>query len=414
MLSAYFDPRGRRIRALRDGPSGALFEAFAHALLQTGYPTSTARQHLGAAEHFLHCTTHRGWSVAELNERSLTRFDRHLRRCRCRYRHADRTHVLYGARLFLQTLREAGISAAPAMAVEPQDPALLRAFRRWMHEQRGTCDTTLSNYARPLRALLTRLGAEPSQFDASRLRRFVLDRSRASGWAAAKTCTTALRMFVRFLIADGQGAVGLDAAIPTLAHWRLAALPRYLGSDEVERVIESCDRTSPVGRRNRAMLLLLARLGLRAGDIRQLRLGDIDWRGGWIHVCGKSRRLTRLPLTQEVGDAIVGYVQDGRPAAQTDAVFVGCRAPFRAFAPGVVPLIVGRALDRAGVVRPSRGAAHLLRHSVATSMLRHGASLQDIGTLLRHRSIETTQIYAKVDVLALQPIAQPWPEVQPC
>jgi site-specific recombinase XerD len=221
-------------------------------------------------------------------------------------------------------------------------------------------------------------------------------------------------MFVRFLIADGQCAVGLDAAIPTLAHWRLAALPRYLAPDEVERVIDSCDRSSPVGRRNRAMLLLLARLGLRAGDIRQLRLGDIDWRGGSIHVCGKSRRLTRLPLTQEVGDALVAYVQDGRPAAPTDAVFLGCRAPFRALAPGVVPLIVGRALDRAGVVRPSRGAAHLLRHSVATSMLRHGASLQDIGTLLRHRSIETTQIYAKVDILALQPIAQPWPEVPPC
>jgi integrase/recombinase XerD len=414
MLSAYFDPRGRRIRALRDGPSGALFEGFAHALLQTGYPASTARKHLGAAEHFLHWTTQRRWSVAELNERSLTRFDHHLGRCRCRYRHADRTNVLHGAGLFLQALREAGISARPPMAAAAQDPALLRAFCRWMHEQRGTCETTLSNYARPIRALLARLGEEPSQFDASSLRSFVLERSRVSGWAAAKTCTTALRMFVRFAIADGQCAVGLDAAIPTLAHWRLAALPRYLGPDDVERVIESCDRASPVGRRNRAILLLLARLGLRAGDIRQLRLSDIDWPGGWISVCGKSRRLTRLPLTQEVGDAIVAYLQDGRPSAHTDAVFVGCRAPFRAFAPGVVPLIVGRALDRAGVARPSRGAAHLLRHSVATSMLRHGASLQDIGTLLRHRSIETTQIYAKVDVLALRQIAQPWPEVQPC
>src|SRR5712691_2804567 len=246
MLSAYFDPRRRRIRALRDGPSGALFEGFAHALLQSGYPPSTARRHLGAAEHFLRWTAQRGWSVAELNERSLTRFDRHLGRCRCRYRHAGRTHVLYGARLFLQTLREAGISAAPAMAVDAQDPALVRAFCRWMHEQRGTCETTLSNYARPLRALLTRLGEEPSQFDASSLRRFVLERSRASGWAAAKTCTTALRMFVRFLIADGQCAVGLDAAIPTLAHWRLAALPRYLPPDDVERVIHSCDRASPV------------------------------------------------------------------------------------------------------------------------------------------------------------------------
>lgn len=414
MLSAYFDPRGRRFRALREGPSGPLLEAFAHALLQTGYPASTARKHLGAAEHFLHWTHQRRWPVGELNERSLRRFDRHLGRCRCRYRHADRTNVLYGARLFLRVLREIGAVATPMMNEAAPDPALLRAFCRWMQEQRGTCETTLANYARPIRALLARLGEEPSQFDARSLRGFVLERSRASGWAAAKTCTTALRMFVRFLIADDQCAVGLDAAIPTLAHWRLAALPRYLGPDDVERVIDSCNRASPVGRRNRAMLLLLARLGLRAGDIRQLRLSDIDWQGAWILVSGKSRRTTRLPLSQEVGDALVAYLHDGRRAAQTDAVFVGCRAPFRALAPGVVPLIVGRALDRAGVARPSRGAAHLLRHSIATSMLRHGASLQDIAILLRHQSIETTQIYAKVDVLGLRQIAQPWPEVSPC
>lgn len=414
MLSAYYDPCGRRIRALRDGPAGALFEGFAQALLQTGYPASTARKHLGAAEHFLHWTNQRGLSVAELSEPSLIHFDHHLGRCRCRYRHADRMNVLYGARLFLNALRDAGVIAIPAMKDAVQDPALLSAFCRWMREQRGTCEATLTNYGRHLRELLRRLGEEPGRFDARSLRRFVLEQSRASGWAATKTCTTALRMFVRFLIADGQCAVGLDAAIPTIAHWRLAALPRYLPPDDIERVIDSCDRASPVGRRNRAMLLLLARLGLRAGDIMQLRLRDIDWRGAWIHVCGKGRCATRLPLTQELGDAIVAYLQAGRPAAQTDAVFVGCRAPFRAFAPGVVPLIVGRALDRAGVVRPSRGAAHLLRHSVATSMLRQGASLQDIGALLRHRSIETTQIYAKVDVLALRQIAQPWPEVLPC
>ena len=222
-------------------------------------------------------------------------------------------------------------------------------------------------------------------------------------------------MFVRFLIAEGQCAVGLDAAIPTLAHWRLAALPRYLQPEDVERLIASCDRASPVGRRDRAILLLLARLGLRAGDIVHLRLSDIDWKDAWIQVCGKGRRHTRLPLTQEVGQAIVAYLQNGRPRTNADTLFVRCRAPFRAFgSPGAVSMIVDRALRRAGVVRPSRGAAHLLRHSVATSMLRQGASLQDIAAILRHRSIETTQIYAKVDITALRQIAQPWPEVQPC
>src|SRR5580700_7031249 len=138
-------------------------------------------------------------------------------------------------------------------------------------------------------------------------------------------------MFLRFLIAGGQCAVGLDAAIPTVAHWRLASLPRYLPPKDVERLIASCDRASAVGRRNRAILLLLARLGLRAGDIVHLRLSDIDWKGASIQVCGKSRRHTRLPLTQEVGQAIAAYLQKGRPRTNADTLFICCRAPFCAF-----------------------------------------------------------------------------------
>lgn len=263
--------------------------------------------------------------------------------------------------------------------------------------------------------MLKRLGEEPDKFDARSLREFVLEVSQRRGLAAAKTCTTALRMFLRFLIAEGRCAAGLDAAIPILAHWRLATLPRYLEADDVERLIASCDSASPVGLRDRAILLLLARLGLRAGDIVQLRLDDIDWKGAWIHVCGKSRRRTRLPLTDEVGQAVVAYLEAGRPPTDTDVLFVRCRAPVQAFASHcAVSVIVDQAFRRAGVRRPSRGAAHLLRHTLATSMLRHGASLQDIALLLRHRSIATTQIYAKVDVVALRKIAQPWPEVQPC
>jgi site-specific recombinase XerD len=160
---------------------------------------------------------------------------------------------------------------------------------------------------------------------------------------------------------------------------------------------------------------LLARLGLRAGDIVQLRLDDIDWKGAWIHVSGKSRRQARLPLTQEVGEAIVAYVQEGRPRAHTDALFLRSRAPVRALAShAAVSALVASAIHRAGIQRPGRGAAHLLRHSIASSMLRQGASLQEVAALLRHRCIETTQIYAKVDVTALQQIAQPWPEPPSC
>jgi len=347
--------------------------------------------------------------MCNLNEQSLARFDRHLSRCRCpHYGHADQC----GARLFLTHLRDVRIITLSSVEPPVHDPALLSAFCQWMHQQRGTCDVTLSTYSIYIRELLRRLGEEPSRFDARRLRAFVLQKSRSCGWGTAKNCATVLRMFLRFLIAEGQCAVGLDAAIPTVAHWRLASLPRYLPPEDVERLIASCDRASVVGRRDRAILLLLARLGLRAGDIVHLRLSDFDWKDASVHVCGKGRRPTRLPLTKEVGRAIVAYLKNGRPRTNADTLFIRCRAPFRAFgSASAVSDIVDKALRRAGVVRPNRGAAHLLRHSLATSLLRHGASLEDIAVILRHRSIETTQIYAKVDIPALRQIAQPWPEV---
>ena len=417
MLSAYFDPGGRRFRALRDGPAGALFDGFAHALSALGYATITARRYLRAAEHLLHWTDQKGVPIQEVKEESLAQFDHHLGRCRCPHQgHADRASLTQGTRMFLKYLRDTGISTTcPITPPVVADPVLLSRYCEWMRRQRGTCEATLVRHRRHVHELLTELGEVSSQWDAHSLRGVVLKQSHRCGWATVQAYATTLRMFVRFLIADGHCAVGLDAAIPRVAQWRLAALPRALPPHDVERVIASCDPASPVGRRDRAILLLLARLGLRAGDVAHLRLRDIDWQGAWIHVCGKSRRETRLPLSQEVGQALVSYLQHGRPRITIESVFVRSRAPLRALdSHGAVPAIVARALRRAGVTRPSRGAAHLLRHSIASSMLRHGASLQEIGALLRHRSIETTQIYAKVDVPSLQSIAQPWPEVQPC
>jgi len=414
MLSELFESAAR-IHGLRSGPAGAELDEFAHVLSKVGYAQITARRHLRAAEHFVAWAHRHGMVVSGLSEQALDRFGRHVPRCRCvPYGHSDRS-LLLGARLFLRHLKDRGIIKVAAVASPVPEPALLMTFREWMHQQRGACANTVDNYAVHIRELLKHVGLELDKLDARSLRQFVMEGSKTSGWAAAKKRTTALRMFVRFLIAEGKCAVGLAGAIPVLAHWRLSALPRYLQEDEVERVIASCDLTSPVGKRDRAILLLLARLGLRAGDIVQLRLRDIDWQGAWLHVSGKGRRQTRLPLTHEVGRALVAYLKEGRPPTDADVVFVRCRAPFQAFRSHCnVSVIVDRALRRAHVTRPSRGAAHLLRHSVATSMLRHGASLHDVAALLRHRSIATTQIYAKVDVLALRTIAQPWPEVPPC
>ena len=410
MLSKYFE-QSARLRAIRNGPSGKAIEGFSEQLFARGYSKITARHHIRSAEHMVRWAVRRGLSVKQLGDGDLQRFGIHLVRCRCRgFRTADQKAIVAGARFFLRYLQGIENPAIRESTHPPEEPELLKSFRMWMREQRGTSDRTLFNYSLPLRELMQHLGQDIRKLDARLLRQFVLQRSRRPQWARIKCCTTALRMFLRFLIAEGLCRPGLLGAVPVVAHWRLATLPRYLAPEDVERIIASCDGSSAVGKRDRAILLLLARLGLRAGDIVDMRLGDIDWKEGWIHVSGKSRRQTRLPLSQEVGQAIVTYLQESRPRTRDDALFVRSRAPFRALgSQAAVSVIVDRALRRAEVKRPARGAAHLLRHSVASSMLRQGASLQDIAVLLRHRSVETTQIYAKVDVRALQKIAQPWP-----
>ena len=228
-----------------------------------------------------------------------------------------------------------------------------------------------------------------------------------------KNMATAMRNFLRYLVAQGRCRPGLEDAVPTIAMWRLAVLPRYLPADDVNRIIAACDRDTPVGMRDHAILLLLARLGLRSGDVSALAASDIDWRQASVHVVGKSRVGTKLPLTQEVGDALMEYLKKARPPVDTDRVFVRMQAPWGPLQASGVSALVGRAILKAGVESPSYGA-HVLRHSAATNMLRQGASLDQIGAVLRHKFLATTAIYAKVDMPRLRQIALPWPEVEPC
>ena len=211
-----------------------------------------------------------------------------------------------------------------------------------------------------------------------------------------------------FLASESSVSAALIAAVPTVPDWRLSALPRYISADDVERAIASCD-TNPAGVRDQAILLLLARLALRAGDIVALRLGDIDWDRAVLHVSGKSRRHTALPLPQDVGDALYRYIATVRPRTGEQKVFPGVHTPHRPFAgPSPVSGIARRALDRAGVATFATCGAHVFRHSQATALLRSGATLDVIGSLLRHASASTTVIYAKTDSVMLQEVAQPW------
>jgi site-specific recombinase XerD len=204
----------------------------------------------------------------------------------------------------------------------------------------------------------------------------------------------------------------MEHAVPGFASWQLSSVPRFLVAEDVERVIGSC-AGYVFGVRDRAVLLLLARLGLRASEVAQLKFADIDWRNGTITVCGKGRRHELLPLPQEVGEAVLIYVNQGRPSLPMPEVFTSVLAPFRPLSRAAVTHIVRSALRRAGVKAPINGA-HVLRHSAATAMLRQGASLASVGEVLRHRSPMTTAHYAKVDFGLLKGIAQPWPEVTSC
>lgn len=255
----------------------------------------------------------------------------------------------------------------------------------------------------------------PKELNAATLRRFFQKRAQRHGISRTKTVACAMRMLIRFLAVHGRCPAGLLGAFPPIAQWRLSSLPVYVSARDVERIVAAAAPISAVGRRDRAILLLLARLGLRAGDIVEMRLQDIDWAAGTVRMEGKGKRPARLPLPQDVGDAILAYLADGRPAVKSEYVFLTVQAPLTRFhSSTTVSFIVRRAAGRARVTLPRQGA-HVLRHSAATALVRTGVSLHAVGILLRHRGEEATAHYAKVDVPALLRIAQPWPgEVSPC
>jgi site-specific recombinase XerD len=220
---------------------------------------------------------------------------------------------------------------------------------------------------------------------------------------------TSLRSFFRFLRQRGHLTTDLASAVPSVANWRLSHLPKSLAPEQVENLLASCDQSKTKGQRDYTILLLLARLGLRAGEVVAMTLDDLDWETGTLLVRGKGNRQERLPLPQDVGSAVVDYLRHGRPRCATRRLFVRLKAPLCGFSSSVaVGDVVRRALARSGL-DPTFKGTHLFRHSLATRMLRGGASLGEIGDVLRHCRPETTQIYAKVDLGALRSLAPPWP-----
>jgi site-specific recombinase XerD len=314
----------------------------------------------------------------------------------------------------LQHLRQSSVIPAPPLPACSAAELLERDYECFLIQQRSLAQTSVAQYLPIARRFLAHcFGArkiELNKLSASQVIGFVSDDTAGRGRRSAQLMTSVLRSFLGFLLQKGQITSNLAAAVPTVAGWRLSELPRFLEAAEVEKVLRSCDRRTKTGKRDYAILLLLARLGLRAGEIASLNLDEIDWDTGQLCIRGKGARVDRLPLVHDVGQAIADYLQKSRPSCCSRRVFIQSKAPYTGFAspPNAVCCIVRAALARAGL-HPRHQGAHLLRHSLATRMLSQGASLAQIGQVLRHQQTDTTEIYAKVNLNALRALAQPWP-----
>ncbi|MFZ1084348.1 MAG: tyrosine-type recombinase/integrase [Terracidiphilus sp.] len=308
--------------------------------------------------------------------------------------------------LFIQYLQELGkVPSRPQPPSETEIWPILGAYEDWMTVHRGVTESTLLVYrSAAVIPLLEKLGDDAKAYSVRAIREFVLERGRPYGHSYAKLVTTATRSFLRYLSATGQSPAGREYAVPGFNGSRSKPAD-FVVKEDIERLLASCRGKNQL--RDRAIILLLARLGLRASEVANLEFGQVDWTRGRFTIAGKSRRMSFLPLPQEVGDALIAYIEEARPPLKTPRIFLRSCAPYASLPACSVYSLVTRVMQRSGIDFPRKGP-HILRHSAATTMLKQGVSLEGIGAVLRHRSIRMTMHYAKVDFELLSEIAQPW------
>ena len=401
-------------RRLRSGPAGLHVDDFADWLRERGYRANSRSFMLRSLASWTDWLTEKSFPDGDFvagYEACRTELSEHGR---VRYQRGPNRNSLAAAAALIRFLRERAVVAAAQQPLPPSERwPLLKQFRKWMLQHQGVTPSTMERYERYTADFIEALGVVPAHYSAAAVRGFVITRSDGHRVKTAQLIATATRSFLRFLAATGQCCDGLRYAVPRFASYQLAATPRFLEPEDLEKLIDACRDEDEVGARNRAVVLLLARLGLRASEVAELSFDAVDWHNGRIAVCGKGRRQQWLPLPQQVGEAILTYLRRGRPSLQVPQVFISVLAPRRPMTRHAVSGVVQGALRRAGIKAPTNGA-HLLRHSAATAMLRAGVSLDGVATVLRHRSPKTTAHYAKVDFDLLGEIAQPWPGVHSC
>lgn len=398
-----FDPASVTI----PGPLRAHAEGFGADLLAQGYAEASAKHLLFLTAHLARWLEAQRLALPDLTEERVDAFFRHRRR---------EGYSVYWTRRALEPLlrylRSLGVISPPVTQIDDSPlGAFVQEYRTYLRVERGLAEATI--HARTVFAKEFAVSERPRldwrRLTARDVASYVRRRCRRASVPTCKHTVVELRSLLRFLYVQGRTPHDLTSAVPAVAGWRLSGLPRALGAGQIRTLLRSFDG-SPLGLRDAAIVRLLLRLGLRAAEVAALDLDDVDWRSGELTVRGKGHRDTRLPLPHEVGRALAAYLQRGRPRASTRSLFLRSHAPHTRIRPGAVSHLAQTALRRAGI---AAGGSHLLRHTAATELLRAGASLVEIAHVLRHSHVDTTAIYAKVDVASLASLARPWPEVTP-
>ncbi len=383
------------------GPLGPYADGLRLHLLELGYTPLSAAQLLRLTRQLSRWLDRRSLCLSALTSTLAARFIRARRRAR-RTQFVS-TRSLRPILAFLST--KGAISSAVEAPIR-QDPAdaLVGRYLAHLEQERGLGSPTIASHEHFTKRFLDR-HPDVDSLAAADVTGFVLQESKQYSVGSTKVITTVLRSFLRYLYLSGRAEVDLRGAVPAVAGWRLTGLPKALVAEDVDQLLSSCDRRTAMGKRDFAILLLLARLGLRACEVRTLLLDDIRWSDGVIVIRGKGSVISELPLPEDIGQALVAYLRvRGRPS--TRSLFLRVRAPLRGLGASTVTQIVFRASKRADLAPVF---AHRLRHTVATEMLRQGGSLTEIAHALRHRATDTTAIYAKVDTTRLRTLARPWP-----
>lgn len=399
---------------MRSGPTAPYLDALAAELQSQDYSRRSIRRQLHNADSFGQWLTEQNLSVSEITDEAVSRYVGGMHRSnRAGYAKGYRAHNARGLPRLLNLLRGSGVTPPATQLVATVDPCLL-GFERYLDRVRGVAPTTRSGYLRETRGFLQHVfqEADPnwSRIGPEHVASYITMRAGQLTITCRRDPITPLRAFLRYMTSEGLLSASLECAIPPIRQWKHATLPAALSPEDLAKVLAEPHERTVKGLRNRAILLLLARLGLRAGEVRRICLEDIDWRQGNLLIrAGKNHRERILPLPEDVGEALIDYLQHGRPAHKGRAIFLTLDPPYRPLVSSApISILARQAIESAGV-RTARTGAHVFRHTVATHMVCGGATFKSVSDVLGHQTLGVTGIYAKLDLSSLAKVALPWP-----